>query len=78
MSRDWTATANAFGNPNSPVRASWEKYLAWHYNHGARLVGINVGASDQWVMSYLSKGAFGGEAMAAYKKFLKGERLIEK
>jgi hypothetical protein len=70
--------ANAFGNPNSPVRASWEKYLAWHYNHGAKLVAINIGASDQWVMSYLGKGAFGGEAMAAYRKFLKGEQLIEK
>jgi hypothetical protein len=70
--------ANAFGNPNAPVRASWEKYLAWHYNHGARLVAINIGASDRWVMSYLGRGAFGGEAMAAYKKFLKGEQLIEK
>jgi hypothetical protein len=37
----------------------------------------NIGASDQWVMSYLGKGAFGGEAMAAYKKFLAGEQLIE-
>jgi hypothetical protein len=69
--------ANAFGNPNAPVRASWEQYLAWHYNHGAKLVSINIGAADQWVMSYLGKGAFGGEAMAAYKKFLNGETLIE-
>jgi len=29
-------------------------------------------------MSYLSMGAFGGEAMEAYKRFLRGERLIEK
>jgi len=70
--------ANAFGNPNAPGRASWETYLAWHYNHGAKLVSINVGATDQWVMSYLSKGAYGSEAMAAYRKFLRGERLIEK
>jgi hypothetical protein len=60
------------------VRASWETYLAWHYDHGAKLVAINIGATDQWVMSYLGKGAFGGEAMAAYAKFLRGEHLIEK
>jgi hypothetical protein len=71
--------ANAtFPNPNAAVRASWEEYLAWHYNHGAKLVGINIGASDQSLMSHLSKGAFGEEAMAAYKKFLKGKKLIEK
>ena len=65
----------AFAVPKAP---SWETYLAWHYNHGAKLVGINVGAADNSVMSNLSKGAFGVEAMAAYKKFLNGERLIEK
>jgi hypothetical protein len=65
----------AFANPHAP---SWEKYLAWHYNHGAKLVGINVGATDPSVMSKLSKGASGDEAMAAYAKFLRGEKLIEK
>jgi hypothetical protein len=65
----------AFAIPNAP---SWEKYLAWHYNHGAKLVAINVGAADRSIMSNLSKGAFGDEAMAAYEKFLKGEKLIEK
>ncbi len=65
----------AFTNPNAP---DWETYLGWHYNHGAKLVGINVGASDQSIMSSLSKGASGDEAMAAYRKFLKGEKLIEK
>src|SRR6266446_2730511 len=64
----------AFTNPNAP---DWETYLGWHYNHGAKLVGINVGASDQSIMSSLSKGASGDEAMAAYRKFLKGEKLIE-
>jgi hypothetical protein len=65
----------AFANPNAP---GWEEYLAWHYNHGAKLVGINVGASDQSIMSSLSKGASADEALAAYRKFLKGEKLIEK
>ena len=68
--------ANAvFSNPNA--RASWETYLAWHYNHGAKLVGINIGASDQSLMSKLSKNAFGEEAMAAYRKFLNGKTLRE-
>ena len=31
------------------------KYLAWHYNHGSKVVGINVGTSDQSLMSHLSK-----------------------
>jgi hypothetical protein len=70
--------ANAFGNPNGPQRASWETYLAWHYNHGAKLVAMNVGATDAWVMSHLSQGAYGDEAMAAYRKFLNGEQLVEK
>jgi hypothetical protein len=33
---------------------------------------------DPSIMSNLSKGAFGGEAMAAYEKFLKGEELNER
>ena len=71
--------ANAtFPDPNASERPSWEEYLAWHYNHGAKLVGINVGVSEPSLMSLLRNGAFGDEAMAAYKKFLKGEKLIEK
>jgi hypothetical protein len=69
------ANVPAFAIPNAP---SWEKYLAWHYNHGAKLVGINVGAADPSIMSNLSKSAFGDEAIAAYEKFLNGEKLIEK
>jgi hypothetical protein len=69
------ANVPAFAISNAP---SWETYLAWHYNHGAKLVGINVGAADPSIASNLSKGAFGDEAMAAYVKFLKGEKLMEK
>ena len=70
--------ANAAMNSNALRRAGWEEYLAWHYNHGAKVVGINVGTSDQSLMSYLSEGAFGEEALAAYRKFLGGKELIEK
>jgi hypothetical protein len=67
------ANTAAFARPNSP---GWEEYLAWHYNYGAKLVGINVGAADRSVMENLQKGAFGEEAMAAYRKFLQGGRLM--
>lgn len=60
------------------VMPGWEQYLGWHYNHGAKLVGINGGATDPSLMSHLSKGAFGDEALAAYRKFLNGQPLDEK
>ncbi len=66
--------ANATPNP----AVHWEGYLASQFNHGAKLVGINSGASDATLMSHLTKGAFGDEAMAAYRKFLRGDTLIEK
>ena len=70
--------ANAvFGSANRPVICNWETYLAWHFNHGAKLVGINIGASDQSLMVKLRKGAFDEEAMAAYRKFLSGKTLRE-
>ena len=66
--------ANAAPNPG----ARWEGYLASQFNHGAMLVGVNSGASDASLMSSLTQGAFGDEAMAAYRKFLQGKALIEK
>ncbi len=55
----------------------WERYLGWQYNHGAKLVGISIGAADASLMSSLSKGAFSDEAVKAYRKFLRGEKLSE-
>ena len=77
---DWGGVeANAIlANPDAAIKPSWETYLAWHYNHGAKLVGINNGASDESLMVYLSNSAFGDEAIAAYRKFLEGRELIEK
>ena len=60
-----------------PYSVGWESYLAWHYNHGAALVGINVGATSETLMAALEKSAFGPQAVAAYKKFLAGEQLRE-
>ncbi len=55
-----------------------ESYLAWHYNHGATLVAINMGATGTSLPNQLAKSAFSPDAIAAYRKFLKGEKLIEK
>lgn len=67
--------ANA-GAPGADV--DWETYLGWHFNHGANLVGINIGATGKALPAQLEKSAFGTEAIAAYCKFLEGKHLVEK
>jgi hypothetical protein len=54
---------------------SWEGYLARHFNFGAKLVGINYGASSDKLTNQLWDSAFSTEALAAYKKFFSGEPL---
>jgi len=56
----------------------WETYLGWHYNHGCVLVGVNTGATGEDLPRRLRDSAFGGEATAAYHKFLTGQPLVEK
>ncbi len=56
----------------------WETYLAWHYNHGGVLVGINTGATGVELPDRLEKSAFSDEALATYRKWLAGGTLIEK
>jgi hypothetical protein len=67
--------ANA-GMPGSFV--DWETYLGWHYNHGCILVGVNTGATGQDLPTRLEASAFSEEAIAAYRKFLTGQPLVEK
>ena len=55
----------------------WETYLAWHYNYGCVLVGVNTGAGKD-LEKRLWDSAFGKEAIAAYQKFLTGQPLLEK
>ena len=38
----WAGVEANAGVPGSVV--DWETYLAWHYNHGCVLVGVNTGA----------------------------------
>jgi hypothetical protein len=71
----WAGVEANAGVPGSVV--DWETYLAWHYNHGGVLMGVNTGAgkgSEQ----RLWDSAFGKEAIAAYHKFLTGQPLVEK
>ena len=67
----------------------WETYLAQSFNHGARLVNIfgafqGGGGSPsglpppfQQVISRAKQATEGEEAVAAYRKFLQGNRLVE-
>ena len=41
----WAGVEANAGMPGSVV--VWETYLAWHYNHGCVLVGVNMGATGQ-------------------------------
>jgi hypothetical protein len=61
----------AMGEPE----VGWEEYLARHFNHGAKLVAINFGASSEKLTNLLRDSALSPEATAAYKKFLAGEPL---
>jgi len=72
----WGGVEANVGMPGTLV--DWESYLAWHYNHGATLVAINLGATGAELGPKLEKSAFGEDAVAAYRKFLRGEKLQEK
>jgi len=72
----WAGVEANAGMPGSVV--DWETYLAWHYNHGCVLVGVNMGATGEDLPRRLWDSAFGKEAIAAYRKFLMGQPLVEK
>ena len=64
--------------PPSPTGYGMESYLARHYNYGCRLVNIFAfhlrGDPFTDALNDVSEGA---DAINVYKKFLRGERLIE-
>jgi hypothetical protein len=72
----WAGVEANAGVPGSVV--DWETYLAWHYNHGCVLVGVNMGATGKDLPRRLSDSALGEEAIAGYHKFLTGQPLVEK
>jgi len=72
----WGGVEANVGMPGTVI--DWESYLGWHYNHGATLVAINLGATGKDLPAQLEKSAFSPEALAAYHKFLNNEPLLEK
>ncbi|MCL5268959.1 MAG: hypothetical protein M1457_00010 [bacterium] len=72
----WAGVEANAGFPGSVV--DWETYLAWHYNHGCYLVGINYGATGSDLPKRLEQSAFSDEALGVYRKFLTGKPLVEK
>jgi len=72
----WGGVEANVGMPGTLV--DWETYLGWHFNHGAALVAINLGATGSDLPAQLEKSAFSPAAIAAYRKFLSGEKLQEK
>ena len=72
----WAGVEANAGIPGSFV--DWETYLAWHYNHGCVLVGVNTGATGEDLPTRLAASAFSQEAIAAYHKFLMKQLLVEK
>jgi len=72
----WGGVEANDGMPGTQV--DWESYLGWHYNHGAVLVAIDMGATGTDLPAQLERSAFSPEALAAYRKFLNGETLREK
>jgi len=72
----WAGVEGNAGVPGAVV--DWETYLAWHYNHGCILVGLNTGGTSKDQSKRLADSAYGEEAIAAYHKFLTGQPLVEK
>jgi len=72
----WGGVEANTGMPGALI--DWESYLAWQYNYGAALVAINLGATGVDLPAQLEKSAFSPQAIAAYRKFLSGEKLLEK
>ncbi len=72
----WAGVEANAGIPGSVV--DWETYLAWHYNHGCVLMGVNMGATGEDLPRRLRDSAYSQEAITAYRKFLAGQPLVEK
>ncbi|MBI5246240.1 MAG: hypothetical protein HY923_03600 [Elusimicrobia bacterium] len=59
----------AFGSAS----VDWNEYLSRHFKHGAKLVGINVGASSPVLTGRLTKSAYSSQALGAYRDFFSGK-----
>ena len=62
------ASPQGLGEARIPVDA----YLKRHYDHGAKIIVMNIHATGQHLTQKLSQGVWGGDAVAAYRSFLGG------
>jgi hypothetical protein len=67
--------AQAYSGGAGTSSIDWETYLAKLFNHGARIV--NVFSAWQGLKSRYTLVSESDEAVAAYRKFLKGGQLVE-
>ena len=56
--------------------SDWEGYLARSFDHGAKLVNIFGGFQGEAAGEF-GRSTQGAEALAAYRKFLQGDHLVE-
>ncbi len=69
-------TNMTMGSPPARSALAWESYLARGFNHGARLVNLFGGFQGAGAGEF-ARSTESGEALAAYRKFLRGDNLAE-
>ncbi|MGH6842436.1 MAG: hypothetical protein ACREDV_10155 [Methylocella sp.] len=76
----WAMTEGTNGTPMqggwTRSALSWETYLARNFNHGAKLVNLFAGFQGP-TQEGATSPTESKEALAAYRKFLRGDRLVE-
>jgi uncharacterized membrane protein YtjA (UPF0391 family) len=75
----WASSEGANIDPGSLASGgSMETYLAWMFNHGAALVNIfGWGIGSETTPNPFREAAEAPDSLAAYRKFLGGEALVE-
>jgi hypothetical protein len=64
------------GAPPARSFLAWETYLARSFNHGARIVDLFGGFQGEGAGEF-GRSTESDEALAAYRKFLRGDHLVE-
>jgi len=64
------------GAPPARSLLPWETYLARSFNHGAKIVDLFGGFQGEGAGEF-GRSTEGDEAVVAYRKFLRGDRLVE-
>ncbi len=64
------------GSPPERPPLAWEAYLARNFRHGAKIVNLFGGFQGEGAGEF-GRATESGEALAAYRKFLRGDQLVE-